>query len=46
MFASGSGDKEVKFWEFDLVTDEKYSNTRSLVQLSVNFTKDLFVCMD
>jgi hypothetical protein len=29
MFASGSGDKEVKFWEFDLITDENYSKTRS-----------------
>ncbi|CAB3977314.1 WD repeat-containing 3 [Paramuricea clavata] len=27
LFASGSGDKDVKFWEFDLITDETYSKT-------------------
>ncbi|XP_046847985.1 WD repeat-containing protein 3-like [Xenia sp. Carnegie-2017] len=27
LFASGSGDKDVKFWEFDLITDENYSTT-------------------
>ncbi|XP_028412529.1 WD repeat-containing protein 3-like [Dendronephthya gigantea] len=27
LFVSGSGDKDVKFWEFDLIADENYSKT-------------------
>ncbi len=32
---SGSADHEVKFWDFELITDEEYSSTRYVVLISL-----------